>query len=104
MTTVRHVVEELTITIDAERREAYLARDAEVWTPYLEACDGFLGKETWLPDDQPDTIVFIIRWASTAQWKSITPEQVAAVDRRMGDLQPTTLSCRSYQASSAQGN
>jgi len=96
VTIVRHVVEELTVTIDAELREAYLARDAEVWTPYLEACSGFIGKETWLPDDQPNTIVFIIRWASMKHWKSITADHVAAVDERMGDLVPNSLECRSY--------
>lgn len=92
------IIEELTITLDPADVEAYLERDAAVWTPYLKTCDGFLGKETWLPDDQSGTVVFIIRWATMAQWKSITPEQVAAVDARMGDLQPTTLTCRSYRA------
>lgn len=96
MTTSGHVVEELTITIAAERRSAFLARDAEVWTPYLEGCDGFLGKETWLPDDQPDTVVFIIRWASMTQWKAITADHVASVEERMGDLVAETLECRSY--------
>lgn len=88
------VIEELTLTVDADRRDAYLERDAEIWTPYLEQCDGFLSKEVWLPHDQPDTIVFIIRWETMAQWKAITAKQVAAVDQRMGEFQPTTLTCR----------
>lgn len=91
------VIEELTLTIAPERRAAYLDRDAEVWTPYLEGRDGFLGKEAWLPDNQPDTIVFIIRWASMQQWKAITPQDVAEVDKQMGDLVVDSLTCRSYQ-------
>lgn len=98
MISATSVIEELTITVDPEHLDAYLARDAEVWTPYLESCDGFLGKETWLPDDRPGTMVFIIRWASMAQWKSLTADQVAAVDERMGDMQPLSLVCRSYRA------
>jgi uncharacterized protein (TIGR03792 family) len=90
------VIEELTLTMPTDRIAAYLERDAEVWTPYLESCNGFLGKETWLPDDRPDTVVLVIRWASIEQWKSITPEQVEDVDRAMGDLLPTSLECRSY--------
>lgn len=79
-----------------ERITAYLERDAEVWTPFLESCDGFLGKETWLPDDRPGTVVLIIRWASMDQWKRITPEHVDEVDREMGELLPESLECRSY--------
>jgi uncharacterized protein (TIGR03792 family) len=90
------VIEELTLTMPPERVAAYLERDALVWTPFLQSCDGFLGKETWLPDDRPDTVVLIIRWASMEQWKRITPSQVDEVDRAMGELIPDKLACRSY--------
>lgn len=93
------VIEELTITVEPGMRDDYLRRDAAVWTPYLESCDGFLGKETWLPDDRPDTVVFVIRWASMAKWKSITPEQVAEVDARMGAPAAVSIDCRSYRLS-----
>ena len=93
------VIEELTITVEPSDRAAYLERDAEDWTPYLAERDGFLGKEIWLPDDEPGTIVLIIRWASMEQWKRISPAQVAAVDQQMGALQPLTLACRSYRVS-----
>ena len=90
------VIEELTLTMPPDRITAYLERDAQVWTRFLQSCDGFLGKETWLPDGRPDTVVLIIRWASMEQWKRITLDQVAEVDRQMGDLLPDTLECRSY--------
>ena len=90
------IIEELTLTMQPERVDAYLERDARVWTPFLESCDGFLGKETWLPDDRPGTVVLIIRWASMEQWKRITPDQVDEVDREMGELVPETLECRAY--------
>ena len=90
------VIEELTLTMAPERIAAYLDADARVWTPFLEGCDGYLGKETWLPADRPDTVVFIIRWASREQWKQITGAEVAGVDARMGEHQPDTLTCRDY--------
>lgn len=90
------IIEELTLTMPPERVNAYLERDARVWTPFLQSCDGFLGKETWLPDDRPGTVVLIIRWASMEQWKRITPDQVDEVDREMGELIPETLECRAY--------
>lgn len=90
------VIEELTLTMAPDRVAAYLRRDAEVWTRFLESCDGFLGKETWIPNDRPGTVVLIIRWASMKHWKAITPEQVDAVDGEMGDLLPESLACCSY--------
>lgn len=90
------VIEELTLTMPRDRIAAYLRRDAEVWTRFLESCDGFLGKETLIPNDRPGTVVLIIRWASMEHWKAITPEQVETVDRDMGGLLPESLACRSY--------
>lgn len=90
------VIEELTLTIAPDRIAQYLRRDAEVWTPFLESCDGFLGKEVWLPDDRPGTVVLIIRWATKAQWKAITPAEVEAIDGQMDELRPDALVCRSY--------
>ena len=91
------IIEELTVTLDPSRIDAFLERDAAVWTPYLESRDGFLSKETWRPDDRSDTVIFIIRWASVMQWKSITEAEVAAVDQQMGDLRPDTIECRSHR-------
>lgn len=91
------VIEELTATMDPELVDDYLAADARVWTPYLESCDGFLGKETWVSTDRPGVIVFVIRWATREQWKRITAEEVAAVDARMGVPLPDQLECREYR-------
>ena len=84
------------MTMPVERMAAFLRRDAEVWTPFLTRCDGFLGKEVWLPDDRPGTVVLVIRWASMEQWKAIPPEQLEAVDAAMGALAPDRLDGRSY--------
>ena len=91
------VIEELTLTMPPSRVEAFLARDAEVWTAFLTEQSGFAGKEIWLPVDRPGTVVAIIRWDTMDQWRAITAEQVAAVDAEMGDLVPDSLECRDYE-------
>jgi uncharacterized protein (TIGR03792 family) len=95
------VIEELTLTMPPARVEAFLARDAEVWTTFLADQAGFAGKEVWLPPDRPGTVVAIIRWETMDQWKAITPEQVAAVDTEMGGLVPDSLESRDYVVASA---
>ena len=95
--TSNQIIEELTITIEPAKIDAYLARDAEVWTAFLALQSGFEGKEVWLPPDRPGTVVLIIRWASRDHWKAITEAQCAAVDAEMGDLLPDTLECREYE-------
>lgn len=97
MTDSGTVIEELTIEVDPLQRDAYVARDAAVWTPFLESCDGFVDKQVWLPHDRLDLVVVVIRWESLAQWKAIGHEQVAEVDQKMGELHTDAISCRSYQ-------
>jgi uncharacterized protein (TIGR03792 family) len=56
------------------RREEWLKRDAEIWTPALAAHDGYISKEVWPSIDNPDDVVIIVRWESLAQWKSFPDE------------------------------
>ena len=95
------VIEELTFTMDPTIVAAYLARDAEVWTAFLAEQPGFVGKEVWLPADRPGTVVLVIRWETRDHWKAITPEQCAAVDACMGELQAESLACREYVVADA---
>ena len=92
------VIEFLTIRLPPGARTAYLERNAGVWTPFLERQDGFVGKETWLPADDPDSVVFVIRWRSRASWKQITPEMCAAVDALMGESAPRSVDCVEYSS------
>ena len=79
------MIEELHFAVEAADRAVFLAVEAEVWTGFLRTCAGFVRKETWLPDDDPDRVVVQIWWESMAQWKSITEAQCEEVDARMGD-------------------
>ena len=79
------IVEELTLQVDAPDIEGFLEADARVWTAFLTAQPGFVRKEVWLPGDRPNTVVILVWWASREQWKAISDETVAGVDREMGD-------------------
>ena len=90
------VIEWLEFEVPAEKREAFLQRDEEVWTQGLKKFPGFLGKETWI-DPRQGTIILVIRWETREQWKSISPEELDALDCRMGDLKMPIAKSYEYQ-------
>ena len=91
------VIELLTFRVDPGERDRWLAVEEEVWSRYLEGCDGFVRKEMWLPEEDPGTVRAVIWWESMGQWKAIGPEAVAEVDARMGDWLREPTSCEAYE-------
>ncbi len=79
------VIEELQFIVSAEDREQFLEVEGRVWTGFLQTCAGFMHKETWIPEDDPDRVIVMIWWNSMEEWKSITPQQCDEVDVRMGE-------------------
>jgi uncharacterized protein (TIGR03792 family) len=79
------VIEELQFLVSAADREQFLDVEGRIWTGFLQTCDGFVRKETWVPDDDPDRVVVMIWWNSMEQWKSITAAQCDEVDAQMGE-------------------
>jgi uncharacterized protein (TIGR03792 family) len=79
------IVEELTLAVAASDLDGFLAADERIWTAFLARQAGFVRKEVWVSSDRPDTVVIIVWWQSRELWKAITDEQVAAVDREMGE-------------------
>lgn len=80
------VIEFLTFTVPVDRRTAFLARDAEVWTAGLAQQPGFLDKEVWVAADDPTQVTCVIRWASLAEWKTFPDSRLRELDAQMGDL------------------
>ncbi len=75
------VIEWLKVNVSPDLREAYVQKDAEIWTPALSRYSGFLGKEVWISPDDPKEVVLIIRWESLEAWQAIPSpvlEQVEA--------------------------
>ena len=80
------VIEWLKFRVISELHEKFLQKDAEIWTPLLASYPGFLGKETWLVPNNKEEIIFVIRWHTREQWKSI-PLQVLSETEREFALQ-----------------
>ncbi|OCR02531.1 hypothetical protein BCD67_01190 [Oscillatoriales cyanobacterium USR001] len=91
------IIEWLKFRVAAEKCEAFIRRDAEVWTAGLRDFPGFLGKEVWVNLEQNE-VVFVIRWETREQWKSIPPSKLAELDREMGDLLMPLVECGEYFA------
>ena len=72
------VIEWLKFRVSHQLREKFILKDAEIWTSMLASYPGFLGKEVWINPESPEEIVFVIRWETRQQWKSI-PQ--AALDK-----------------------
>jgi uncharacterized protein (TIGR03792 family) len=91
------VIEELQFEVDPADRVQWLEVEEAVWTRFLEAQDGFIRKERWLHDANPRIVSVMIWWATTAQWKRITVEQVDAVDAEMGEWLRPVVAERVYE-------
>ena len=93
---LEEVVEFLSFDVPEARRKAWVSKEGEVWSTFLEATPGFLRKELWDSIEDPDRMTVVIWWRSLADWKAITPEQVAGIDADMGGLviEPTMRSYR----------
>ncbi|HLO49463.1 MAG TPA: TIGR03792 family protein [Kamptonema sp.] len=90
------IIEWLKFIVPAEKCEAFIQRDEEVWTAGLRSFPGFLGKETWV-DSERNEVIFVICWETREQWKSISQNKIDEIDRLMGDLQMPIVESREYQ-------
>lgn len=80
------VIEWLTFIVNEEERPAWLRVEEDVWSRFLEACDGFERKQMWIEEGAPDVIHAVIWWESREKWKQITPDIVQTIDGRMGSF------------------
>lgn len=80
------VVEMLTVAVDPEHHEMWLAAQEAVWTRFLEQQPGYVRSEVWLDVEDEGRLHVVVWWRSLEEWKRITPEQVEAVDSRLGPL------------------
>jgi len=76
------VIEWLKVRVQAPQRERYIRIDDEIWTPALQQYAGFISKETWIAPDDPEIVVFVIRWETEEQWFAIPEDQLAEVGAR----------------------
>jgi uncharacterized protein (TIGR03792 family) len=79
-------IEILVVTVRPNDMEHYLALDAEIWTNFLQAQDGFITKRNLLHRNESwrnaTEVYHIIEWASFMQWKSISKEALTMINAR----------------------
>lgn len=74
-------VEVLCLAVPAALRDVWLSGEVEVWQPWLEQQQGYLGRDLhWDPEKEQACV--LIRWRSRQEWKAISEEEVAAVQAR----------------------
>lgn len=80
------VVERLTFGVDRSDHAAWIAADAQSWSPFLAQQKGFISKQLWVARDKPDEIQAVILWETEAEWKAIPQDQLRATDALMGAM------------------
>jgi uncharacterized protein (TIGR03792 family) len=82
------VIEWLKFKVSPLFREKFIQKDAEVWTPLLAKCPGFLSKEVWINPDAEDEIIILVRWETRQQWKEVPQEVIEATDKEFAKQMP----------------
>ena len=79
------VVEHLRIQVPSQGRQAWLEAERGSWEPWLARQEGFIGRDLlWDPEAEEGTL--LIRWRSREAWKSISEQEVEAVQERFEQL------------------
>lgn len=95
------IIEWLKYEVAAEHRELLIEKDEAIWTKALGRYPGFLGKDVWIDNRHPDTVVFIIRWANRDAWKGISAQELKMTeqefDRQMGGIPYALKETGEYQ-------
>ncbi|WP_206816951.1 TIGR03792 family protein [Chroococcus sp. FPU101] len=79
------VIEWLKFTIDAKNREKFLQKDAEIWTETLSQYSGYLGKEIWINPNHESELIFIIRWRTREDWKTIPQSVLEETEQKFAE-------------------
>ncbi|MGB3199283.1 MAG: TIGR03792 family protein [Nodosilinea sp.] len=94
------VIEWLTFAVEPEHRETFIRLDNDIWTAALSQYPGFISKEVWISPDLHDQVVFMVRWQTREQWKSIPQEELDAVEREFDgavEFNYRMIDAREYQ-------
>jgi uncharacterized protein (TIGR03792 family) len=76
------VVEWLTVHVPLVHQRSFIETDAAIWTPALARNAGFIGKQVWRAQDDPETLNLVITWQSRAQWHAVSRALLDETDQR----------------------
>ena len=74
-------VEVLRLAVPAALHRVWLNAETQVWKPWLEQQQGYLGRDLYW-DPQQEQAHVLIRWRSQREWKAIPQQEVDAVQAR----------------------
>jgi len=77
------VVEYLTFDLAGLDPQQWLEIEDQVWGAELRSRPGFIHKQMW--ESERGVIHAVIWWRDHESWKTIGPDEVAAIDERMGE-------------------
>ncbi len=89
------VVEYLTFVVDPADRAEWLEVEEATWSRFLERQPGYVRKQVWVERGLLDHVHAIIWWESEELWQAIPADELAAVDRAMGQWY-RECSCRVF--------
>jgi uncharacterized protein (TIGR03792 family) len=97
------VIEWLKFKVDSNSREQFIQQDEKIWTAALSTYPGYLGKEVWIEPKTADKVIFVIRWQTREQWKSIPVEELVKIEHKFSavmkkmKIQYKMLESKEYQ-------
>jgi len=80
------VIEWLEFNVDSDAREQFIQEDEKIWTASLATYPGFLGKEVWIEPNLAGKVIFVIRWQTREQWKSIPVEDLVKIEQKFSTV------------------
>ena len=69
------VVEELRLNVPSQFKEAWIKAEKEIWEPWLEKQDGFLGREIFYNNVKEEALI-LVNWKNRELWKNIDEKEV----------------------------
>ena len=79
------VIEQLRLKVPESQVQIWLEAEQQTWQPWLEAQEGFLGRDiAWDPAHEEGQL--LIQWATRDQWKAISSDEVELVQRKFDSV------------------
>jgi uncharacterized protein (TIGR03792 family) len=79
------VIEQLRLKVPESQLQIWLEAEQQTWQPWLEAQEGFLGRDiAWDPAHEEGQL--LIQWATRDQWKAISSDEVELVQRKFDSV------------------
>ena len=74
------IVEELRLNVPIKYKETWLKAEKEIWEPWLEKQDGFLGRKIYYNQKKGEALL-LVNWKNRNLWKNISNEEVNKIQK-----------------------